>query len=77
MNIESQIILPNDRRLAYAEFGKPEGHPVLYFHGAPSSRLEPLLIGDDVLSRYGLRIIVPDRPGMGRSDFQPNRGFSD
>jgi pimeloyl-ACP methyl ester carboxylesterase len=77
MNTESHIVLPDGRKLAYAEFGKPDGHPVMYFHGAPCSRLEPLLIGDDVLSRSGLRIIAPDRPGMGRSDFQPNRGFSD
>ena len=77
MNTESHIILPDGRTLAYAEFGQPDGYPVMYFHGAPSSRLEPLLIGDDALGRVGLRVIAPDRPGIGRSDFQPNRGFSD
>lgn len=77
MNKERHIILPDGRRLAYAEFGKPEGKPVLYFHGAPSSRLEPLLIGDEVWVRSGLRVIAPDRPGIGGSDFQPRRGFSD
>ena len=77
MNTEGHIILPDGRRLAYAEFGKTDGLPVIYFHGAPSSRLEPLLIGNDVFSRFDLRVIAPDRPGMGGSDFQPNRGFSD
>jgi pimeloyl-ACP methyl ester carboxylesterase len=77
MNTESHIILPDGRVLAYAEFGKSNGYPVLYFHGAPSSRLEPLLIGDDVLGQLDLRAIAPDRPGMGGSDFQPGRGFSD
>jgi pimeloyl-ACP methyl ester carboxylesterase len=77
MITESQVTLPDGRRLAYAEYGEPGGRPVMYFHGAPSSRLEPLLIGDDVLSRLGLRVIAPDRPGMGGSDFQPKRGFSD
>lgn len=77
MNTESHIILPDGRRLAYAEFGNPEGTPVLYFHGAPSSRLEPLLIGDEVWQRLGLRVVAPDRPGIGGSDFQPNRRFSD
>src|SRR6266508_1130420 len=71
------LTLPDGRKLAYAEFGKPDGFPVLYFHGAPSSRLEPLLIGNDDFARFGLRIIAPDRPGMGGSDFQPGRGFSD
>jgi pimeloyl-ACP methyl ester carboxylesterase len=74
-NADNEIVLPDGRRLAYAEFGKPEGFPVMYFHGSPSSRLEPLLIGDSVWSRLGLRIIAPDRPGIGRSDFQPNRGL--
>ena len=76
MNTESHIVLPDGRRLAYAEFGAPGGRPVLYFHGSPSSRLEPLLVGDEVWTRHGLRVIAPDRPGMGLSDFQPGRGFS-
>jgi pimeloyl-ACP methyl ester carboxylesterase len=77
MRTESHIILPDGRRLAYAEFGRPDGRPVFYFHGAPSSRLEPLLVGDEVWGRLGLRIIAPDRPGVGGSDFLPKRGFSD
>jgi pimeloyl-ACP methyl ester carboxylesterase len=77
MNTDNVLTLPDGRKLAYAEYGQPDGHPVLYFHGAPSSRLEPSLLGDDVLSQFGLRVIAPDRPGMGESDFQTNRGFSD
>jgi len=71
------VTLPDGRTLAYAEYGTPEGHPVLYFHGAPSSRLDPLLYGDALFSEAGLRLIAPDRPGMGRSDPQRGRGFSD
>jgi pimeloyl-ACP methyl ester carboxylesterase len=70
------ITLPDGRRLAYAEFGARDGQPVFYFHGAPSSRLEPLLVGDDVWESHGLRVIAPDRPGIGQSDFQKKRGFS-
>jgi pimeloyl-ACP methyl ester carboxylesterase len=77
MDTENQITLPDGRKLSYAEFGARDGSPVMYFHGAPSSRLEPLFIGDDVWTRLGLRVIAPDRPGMGLSDWQPNRGFSD
>ena len=71
------ITLPDGRRLAYAEFGQPDGHPVFYFHGAPSSRFEPLLVGDETWRALGLRVIAPDRPGTGQSDFQPKRRFSD
>jgi pimeloyl-ACP methyl ester carboxylesterase len=77
MKTDNSLILPDGRKLAYAEFGQPGGYPVLYFHGAPSSRLEPLMLGDDIFSQFGLRVICPDRPGMGQSDFQSRRGFSD
>ena len=77
MNTENQITLPDGRKLTYAEFGQADGLPVLYFHGAPSSRLEPLFLGDEAWARQGLRVIAPDRPGMGGSDFQPGRTFLD
>ena len=77
MKTMEYVMLPDGRMLAYAEYGEPEGFPVLYFHGSSSSRLEPLLYGGDVFGQFGLRIIAPDRPGMGRSDFVPGRGFSD
>ncbi len=75
--VENQLLLPGGRKLAYAEFGRADGRPVFYFHGSPSSRFEPQLIGDESLVRLGLRVIAPDRPGMGGSDFQAGRGFSD
>lgn len=77
MRAENQIALPGGRKLAYAEFGRTDGAPVLYFHGSPSSRLEPLLIGDEVLNRIGLKVIAPDRPGIGGSDFQSSRRLTD
>ena len=78
MNRDGHVTLPDGRGLAYAEFGDPAGRPVMYFHGAPSSRLEPLLVGDDeVWGNLGLRVIAPDRPGVGGSDFKPGRSFSD
>lgn len=77
MELENSIFLPDGRQLAYAEFGQSGGYPVLYFHGAPSSRLEPMLLSEEVLRRNGLRLIAPDRPGIGKSDFQPDRTFSD
>ena len=77
MKTENEVILPGGRKLVYAEFGRTDGDPVLYFHGSPSSRLEPLLIGDQVLGGLGLRVIAPDRPGIGGSDFQPGRGLLD
>jgi pimeloyl-ACP methyl ester carboxylesterase len=76
MATEGNVVLADGRVMTFAEYGSPDGRPVFYFHGAPSSRLEPLMIGDETFVRHGLRIITPDRPGMGRSSFQPHRGFS-
>jgi len=77
MNTDNVLTLPDGRKLAYAEFGKPDGYPVLYFHATPSSRLEPLFIGDEIFSQLQMRVICPDRPGMGQSDFQDHRVISD
>jgi pimeloyl-ACP methyl ester carboxylesterase len=70
------IQLPDGRRLSFAEYGVAEGTPVFLFHGIPGSRLlrHP---DEDIVRRVGVRLIVPDRPGMGGSDPQPNRTFLD
>ena len=71
------LILPDGRQLSYVEFGNKDGYPVLYFHGTPSSCLEPSTIGDDVFIKHHLRVISPSRPGMGQSDEHKNRTFID
>jgi pimeloyl-ACP methyl ester carboxylesterase len=76
MKTTNFITLPDGRKLSYAEFGQPDGHPVIYFHGGASSRLEPLIF-DELINKFGLRFIASDRPGIGQSDFQPDRRFSD
>ncbi len=77
MSLEGEIVLQDGRKLAYMEFGRPDGLPVFYFHGTPAARVEPILIGDDRFSSLGLRIISPDRPGMGGSSFQRERRYLD
>jgi pimeloyl-ACP methyl ester carboxylesterase len=71
-----QITLRDGRLLAYAEYGDPQGRPLLYFHGFPSSRLEAALT-DEAAAGLGIRVIAPDRPGIGLSDFQPGRLIGD
>jgi pimeloyl-ACP methyl ester carboxylesterase len=52
--------------LGWAEYGDPRGRPVLYLHGALSSRLEAAEL-DATARRQGLRLVAVDRPGIGRS----------
>jgi len=77
-NLNQQIRLPDGRKLAYNEYGAPNGKPLFYFHGSPGSRLEATLyVNEDILQSLGVRLIAMDRPGMGLSDFQPNRRLLD
>jgi pimeloyl-ACP methyl ester carboxylesterase len=71
-----QIRLSDGRALGFAEFGDPQGKPVLYFHGFPGSRLEAQ-VAADLASRHRAHIIAVDRPGYGRSDFKPDRLIGD
>jgi pimeloyl-ACP methyl ester carboxylesterase len=63
-------------KLAWEESGDPSGKPVIFFHGWPASRLQGA--GFSVEAReLGVRIISPDRPGIGLSTFQENRHLLD
>lgn len=64
------VELPDGRRMAVDDRGDPEGAPVLYVHGTPDSRLarHP---HDAVAAAAGVRLIAPDRPGIGHSDPDP------
>ena len=73
--LDQAIRLADGRVLGYAEYGPAAGTPLFLFHGLPGSRLairemwpqEPATV----------RVIAPDRPGMGRSAFQPGRRLTD
>lgn len=68
------MTLPDGRQLGFAEFGSPDGKPILYFHGLPGSRLEAgHLHSVALLNRY--RLIGIDRPGMGLSSVHPERSM--
>jgi pimeloyl-ACP methyl ester carboxylesterase len=72
------LILADGRRLGYDEYGPADGKPIFYFHGTPSSRKDWLALGNkDLPEKLGVRVIVPDRPGIGLSSFQLDRHIGD
>lgn len=75
MNTET-ILLDDKRRLSYTDSGTDGDVPVFVFHGIPGCRF---LSEPDVAAarRQGIRLIVPERPGFGWSDFQPERTLLD
>lgn len=72
--IDASIQLPDQRKLAYAEYGDQNGTPIMLFHGLPGSRLSWGLLPDNPFPP-GLRLIAPDRPGYGNSDPKPHRSL--
>ena len=63
--------LPDGRTLAYVVAGDPDGASVVAHHGTPGSRLFAGLLADAARD-VGVRLLVPDRPGYGRSDAPPD-----
>lgn len=76
MQADNMIKLADGRVLGYAEYGDSLGYPIFYFHGGQESRLSSKFM-DSTAKKLNIRIISPDRPGIGISTFQENRQFLD
>ncbi len=70
------ITLKSGHRLCYTEFGDPLGVPTFYFHGWPCSRLHAWTM-HEAAKQNGIRLVCADRPGLGQSDYQPERQLLD
>ncbi len=68
--INQHILLNDNRKLGFAEYGNADGFPIIYCHGSQSSRLE-MHYDMAFTAENDLRIITIDRPGHGLSDFNP------
>lgn len=69
---EKKIRLPDGRTLGYREFGEPDGLPVINNHGGLVCGLD-VAPADETATRLGIRIISPDRPGVGLSSAKVGR----
>lgn len=67
--------VPDGRRLAFCEWGDPDGAAVVHLHGVPGSRY--LRHVGSVYADARLRVITYDRPGYGLSDRAPGRNVAD
>ena len=71
MKMKNIFKLSDGKKMCYAEYGDPKGKPIFLFHGNPGSRLVWGLIPDSpFLSK--IRLICPDRPGYGFTDYKEN-----
>jgi pimeloyl-ACP methyl ester carboxylesterase len=65
--------LSDGRQLGYAQYGDASAWPVLVFQGTPTARLPH----NPLETSAPARLIVPERPGFGQSDFLPGRRLLD
>jgi pimeloyl-ACP methyl ester carboxylesterase len=64
---EHRVAIGGDRTLGAAEFGDPDGFPVLWFHGTPGGRLQVPPDGPASAEARRLRLFGVERPGTGWS----------
>lgn len=69
------LVLPDGRRVACAEYGDIGGLPVLALHGTPGSRLM-FALADKAARDRGIRLIAPERPGYGLSDYRRSENLA-
>ena len=73
---DASLSLPDGRTLAYREYGDPLGAPIVNNHGGLVCGLD-ISPADRAARDLGLRIISPDRPGVGRSTLLEGRRTAD
>lgn len=66
--------LPHGGTLGWREYGDPQGEPVVFLHGWPSSSAQGIFLEETGRQR-GMRVLAVDRPGLGGSSRIPDRGF--
>ena len=70
------VEVSDGRKLCVAEGGAPDGKPVVYHMGTPTSRLV-FSLHDGAAKVHGVRLISYDRPGYGGSTPRPGRTVAD
>ncbi|ERS99004.1 hypothetical protein HMPREF1624_04199 [Sporothrix schenckii ATCC 58251] len=73
---EQLFTLPDGRTIAYRVSGAPDGYPLVWFHGTPSSTEPPPAL-EAAAKKQGIRIIAAARPGYGGSGRHPGRRVVD
>jgi pimeloyl-ACP methyl ester carboxylesterase/DNA-binding CsgD family transcriptional regulator len=71
-----RLLLPDGRALCWSDNGDPNGKPLILMHGIGSTR--NFRHPDDLpLLESGIRLVIPERPGIGDSSPQPDREIAD
>jgi pimeloyl-ACP methyl ester carboxylesterase/DNA-binding CsgD family transcriptional regulator len=66
---DREIVLASGDKIAYCEYGPADGRPILVFHNGYGCRLSIPPNFAEVCERTNRRIIIPDRPGTGKTPY--------
>jgi pimeloyl-ACP methyl ester carboxylesterase len=72
VTVDRVVRLRDGRAMGYAQYGDPAGFPIVNAHGGMACRLD-VAAAHTVAKKVGVRLISPDRPGIGLSDPRPDR----
>lgn len=66
---DRQVTLASGHTIAYCDYGPSDGRPIIVFHSGFGSRLAIPPNYEEICQRTNRRVIVPDRPGLGKTGF--------
>ena len=66
---DKEVTLANGYKIAYCDYGPVGGRPLIVFHSGFGSRLAIPPNYQEICERTNRRVIVPDRPGIGKTLF--------
>jgi len=66
---DSALTLASGVKIAYCDYGPKNGRPIVVFHSAFGSRLSAPPNYAEICERTNRRLIIPDRPGIGKTKF--------
>ena len=66
---DKEVILSSGDKIAYCDYGQEDGRPLIVFHSGFGSRLAIPPLYKEICERTNRRIIIPDRPGLGKTLF--------
>ena len=70
------LTLASGLRIAWNEYGAPDGEPVFFCHGWPGSRRQAVRL-DGAAKEFGFRLLSLDRPGVALSEGPATRALRD
>ncbi len=66
---DRSVTLADGHVVTYCEYGPADGRPLLVFHSGYGCRLSVPMGHEEACQRHHRRVIIPDRPGVGRTPY--------